>query len=225
MAKSHLMVMDDNGVWVPLRQSLLVRIARNTGSAAKPENEVTPVVSGAPPMVGTVLSVSNGIWYSVEDITGYAYQWKRDGSNISGATGKTYTLAAADVGKSVSCAVTATNTTGSTAADSNAIGPIGSAPVNTVAPAITGTATEGETLTASDGTWQGYPVPTLTYQWFRSSEAIVGATDATYELTTDDVGETITVTVTAMNLFGTASETSAATAEVEPAEEEEGVEE
>ena len=38
----------------------------------------------------------------------------------------------------------------------------GSAPVNTVAPAVTGTATFGSTLTTTNGTWTGAPAPTFT---------------------------------------------------------------
>ena len=52
----------------------------------------------------------------------------------------------------------------------------GSAPVNTVAPAVTGTATFGSTLTTTNGTWLGAPAPTFTYQWYRSpSTSISGA--------------------------------------------------
>ena len=81
------------------------------------------------------------------------------------------------------------------------------APVNSVAPVITGTATESQTLSVSDGTWSGSP--TYTYQWRRGGTAISGANGATYTLVTADVGATITCTITATNGAGSASATSA----------------
>jgi len=76
----------------------------------------------------------------------------------------------------------------------------GSAPVNTVAPAVTGTATFGSTLTTTDGTWIGAPAPTFTYQWFRSpSTSISGATSTTYVLVAADVGFGIFCRVRATN--------------------------
>lgn len=76
----------------------------------------------------------------------------------------------------------------------------GSAPVNTVAPAVTGTATFGSTLTTTNGTWTGAPAPTFTYQWFRSpSTSISGATSSTYVLVAADVGFGIFCQVTATN--------------------------
>jgi alpha-tubulin suppressor-like RCC1 family protein len=76
----------------------------------------------------------------------------------------------------------------------------GSAPVNTVAPAVTGTATVGSTLTTTNGTWTGSPAPTFTYQWFRSpSTSISGATSSTYVLVIGDRGFGIFCRVTATN--------------------------
>lgn len=91
-------------------------------------------------------------------------------------------------------------------------------PVNTVLPTITGSPTDGETLTASTGSWTG-PVtsPTFTYQWNRAGVAIGSATAATYGLTPDDVGEEITVTVTATDGPLSASATSAEVGPVAPA--------
>ena len=86
-------------------------------------------------------------------------------------------------------------------------------PVNSVAPAITGTTTEGETLTCSTGTWSNTP-DAYAYQWNRSGVAIIGATAATRLLAVADVGATMTCTVTATNLGVSAVATSAATAAV-----------
>ena len=75
----------------------------------------------------------------------------------------------------------------------------GSAPVNTVAPAVTGTATVGQTLSTTNGTWTGAPAPTFTYQWQRVTTNISGATSSTYVLVAADVGNTIRCVVTATN--------------------------
>jgi hypothetical protein len=75
----------------------------------------------------------------------------------------------------------------------------GSAPVNTVAPAVTGTASFGSTLTTNNGTWTGAPAPTFTYQWQRVTTNISGATSSTYVLVAADVGNTIRCVVTATN--------------------------
>jgi hypothetical protein len=82
----------------------------------------------------------------------------------------------------------------------------GNAPVNTVAPAITGTAQEGQTLTCSTGTWSGSP--TYTYQWKRNGSNIGSATNSTYLLVTADVGQSILCTVTATNALGSSNANS-----------------
>jgi len=60
-------------------------------------------------------------------------------------------------------------------------------------PTITGSTYVGQTLTASLH-WTPTPT-TLTYQWNRSGVAILGATAATYVATADDLGQSLTVTV------------------------------
>ena len=90
-------------------------------------------------------------------------------------------------------------------------------PVCSVAPAITGTTTEGETLTCSTGTWSNTP-DAYAYQWNRSGFPISGATASTRVLAAADVGETLTCTVKTTNLGVPAVATSAATAEIAAAE-------
>jgi hypothetical protein len=84
-------------------------------------------------------------------------------------------------------------------------------PVNTVRPAITGTLTQGQTLTCSIGTWTNTP-DAYAYQWLRAGVAIGGATASTRVLAAADVGNAMTCTVTAANLGISVSATSLPTA-------------
>ena len=52
------------------------------------------------------------------------YQWRRDGVNISGATSTSYTTTGDDLGASITCRETSTNTWGAASSTSNALGPI-----------------------------------------------------------------------------------------------------
>ena len=81
------------------------------------------------------------------------------------------------------------------------------APTNTSPPTIAGTAQQGQTLTASPGSWTGSPT-VYSYEWKRcgaaggSCKTIEGALAPTYLLTEADVGRTLRVAVVASNSAG-----------------------
>jgi len=87
-----------------------------------PVNTVVPVISGITGVGGT-LTTTIGTW-TATPATIYIYQWKRDGSNISGATASTYMLISADLAATITVMVTATNAVGSANATSIGVGPI-----------------------------------------------------------------------------------------------------
>ena len=87
-------------------------------------------------------------------------------------------------------------------------GPGGSAPVNTVAPVVSGSGVVGQTLTTTNGTWSGTLPFTYTYQWQRNGSPISGATSQTYVLVSADAGTNVRCVVTATNAIGTASANS-----------------
>lgn len=92
--------------------------------AALPANTVLPAITGTT-TVGQTLTASNGTWTGSP--TSYAYQWRRDGAPISGATASTYLLDAADETADISVTVTATSAFGSTSATSTEVGPVAGA--------------------------------------------------------------------------------------------------
>lgn len=180
-------------------------------SLSAPVNTSAPAIAGTP-TEGSVITSSTGVW-SGNPVPTYAYQWRRAGVAISGATNSSYTVVSADVGQSITVTVTATNSQGSASATSAAVTGQAApavAPTNSTAPAISGTPQVDLLLTASTGVWSGSPTPTYTYQWNRAGVAISGQTSATYTVVTADIGQNITVTVTATNTAGSASATSAA---------------
>ena len=80
----------------------------------------------------------------------------------------------------------------------------GNAPVNTVAPAISGTLVVGNVLSCSTGTWTSDTgiIPPYTYQWYRGVSAISGETNNTYTLVQADAGQNIKCRVTACDSDG-----------------------
>jgi hypothetical protein len=85
-------------------------------------------------------------------------------------------------------------------------------------PTVQGTPVEGETLTATPGSWTGSPV--ITVQWQRcfmdgsGCSDVPGATNGDYKLGSNDVGHSYRVRATATEGAGSASKSSAPTAPV-----------
>jgi chitodextrinase len=196
--------------------------------ASPPSNTSQPTISGLT-QVGETLTADPGQWVGTEPIT-YAYQWQTcdssggNCSDIFAQTAQTYTLTEQDQGTTLRVTVTASNTVGSDVATSDATavinddGPI--PPSNSAPPSISGTTSVGQTLTANNGTWTGSEPIMYAYQWRRCDQAgancvdIGGATSQLYTLTSSDLAKTIRVAVTASNVAGSATVSSAATGSV-----------
>jgi hypothetical protein len=181
-------------------------------SAAAPQNTALPQISGTA-KEGDTLTASNGTWSNTP--TSFAYQWRRCASDgracgdITGATNQTYAVAAADVGRTLRVVVTASNADGKDSATSAATDVVDSksGPVNSVKPAVSGTATVGEELRVSRGTWS--PTPTsFGFQWQRCTSTgtdclnVAGAISSVYGVRTADVDHRMRALVTARTSAG-----------------------
>ena len=165
-----------------------------------------PAITGTAQVGETLTADTSGI-ADADGLTNvtFSYQWvANDGTSdadIAGATDSTYTLAAADEGKTIKVRVAFTDRGGYaeslTSAATAAVAARANSPA-TGAPSITGTAQVGETLTADTSgitDADGLSGVTFSYQWLADDADIAGATDSTYTLVAADEGKAIKVKV------------------------------
>jgi GH25 family lysozyme M1 (1,4-beta-N-acetylmuramidase) len=202
-------------------------------TVAIPKYPSGPPAGSSPPTIvglaqtGKTLAGIPGTWAGGKPVT-FVYQWQRcDAAGgtcipIVGATGETYLPVADDIGHALVLTVTAQALGGSASSASPptvavaAGGTTAASPAVTTAPTVTGTPVVGQSLSSSVGAWTGAP-SSFAYQWRRCSAtgdqcvAIVGATAATYTLTPDDIGATVSLVVTATGKGGSTAAPAAVT--------------
>ena len=202
-----------NRIWSSsYNQSNTIRVLayNQNGDGAATEITVTPnPATGAPTISGTaeVGETLTAGTSGISDVDGLAnatftYQWLADEADISGATGSTHTLVAADEGKAIRVRVSFTDDRGNQETlTSETTGTVAARPNSAAsgAPTISGTTEVGETLTADTSgisDVDGLANATFTYQWLSSRDTeIDGATSSTYTLTDSDEGKAIKVRV------------------------------
>ena len=161
-----------------------------------------PSISGTA-QVGEALTANTTGIADQDGLTnvGYTYQWMAADADISGATGRTYTLEKTDLGKAIKVRVSFTDDAGNEEElTSEATGTVAARPNSpaTGTPAIIGTAQVGETLTADTSEIEdadGLENAAFAYQWLADDSDIAGATGFTYILVGANEGKSIKVRV------------------------------
>ena len=136
-------------------------------------------------------------------------QWYRDGVKVAGETGYNYFTAPADLGKKLTLVVTAKRPGYETSVSKLTTGTIMAAlPITaTAVPELTTVWHEvwnssfvNFEFMATPGKWT-VPGTKFAYQWLRNGKPLTGATSSTYVATVKDLGENISVRVTASKQF------------------------
>ena len=158
------------------------------------------------------------------DESTFTYQWLANFTPITGATGRTYTLTQAEVGKSITLTVRYTDLQG---VDESLTSLLTEETVRnaddptTGLPTVMGFPFQGRTLRVdTSGLMDEDGLGTFTYQWVRDDVDdpaadenglvwVDGATDSTYIPTQDDVDHFLFVVVTHFDPLGGSSEVSA----------------
>lgn len=181
---------------------------------------VTPTLTGAA-FRGVVLTLNRGSWPTAPNEPTFVYTWQRCGTGctvIPGATGLTYEVLETDIGFKLKAIVKGTNLEGAQTVETalTAVVTNPPPPAIDIAPVLSGTRKVGDTMTVSDGSWLN-GVQSYDYQWQRCEvdgttgcAPIAGATANTYQLTVEDKGKALKVTVIATNFGGTTQTDSAA---------------
>ncbi len=207
VSKSASGVLADNSVLSPKLSADGTRVAfssdaSNLGAGQASEGMQLYLAdlnhTGAVTLGGTA-SQGQTLTATVSDADGasgsIAYQWTVGGVVASAVTTASYLLTQAEVGKPVSVAVSYKDDNGraevASSAASTAVLNVNDAPTGSVT--IQGSATQGQTLTATNSLADLDGLGTVSYQWRSGGTAITGATTSTYVLTQEDVGKAITV--------------------------------
>lgn len=174
------------------------RVGYAKAVAGIPVNKTAPPITGDL-RLGGVLTCGNGVW---DNAARFDYQWVRDGQLLTGETAAAHTIDAGDIGKGLRCEVRASNDDGWISAEVRSLTYYPPAPSALMAPRVTGDLRLGRTLSCSRGTWNDDGVPTYptSIRWTRNNEPIGGQTDATYTVTSADMGRYVGCRVSVLGL-------------------------
>ena len=189
-----------------LRSSISVRV-----TASKPgytsstrTSAATARVARGQIAVTTPLTITGtaavGVKLSAHIVTSpvatHTYQWRANGTAISGATTSEHTLTTADLGKAITVVVVSSKSGYSTlTSTSSATADVGTGTLTIGVPTLSGTAKVGQTLTAKV---YATPRALVRYSFFSDGDLVQLSTSPTLLLTWDLAGSTVTVQAAAI---------------------------
>ncbi|MDA9350833.1 hypothetical protein N9Q81_01795, partial [Planktomarina temperata] len=195
-------------------------VSAETADIAKANDAPTGslVISGTA-AEGDILTLDTSSIADVDGVVGgFSYVWMKAGAVLAGETGSTYTLTQADVGSVFSASVSYVDGLGVTetlsAEPTAAVANVNDDPTGSLA--LSGTLEKGSALTLDSSSIADEDgLGEFSITWLSDDTPIAGATGATYTLSADEVGKTISATIEYTDGQGTVETvTSAATSTV-----------
>lgn len=185
---------------------------------------VSPEISGSAEVGGTLTASLPGLDLTDEtfDVT---YVWYRDGEEFAATSDGGVTLTENELGAEITAVIQVEDTVFGASAltasePTNPVDPANSDPTGSVELLRSNPDSEvfdtGDTVTADTSALEDADgLGTLSYQWYRSGEAIEGAAEASYLLTPADAGHDIAVVVSYTDGAGKDETVTSGTARVE----------
>ena len=192
-------------------------VVTNTSTCSATSTATVVTVNALPtatitPATATTFCQGGSVVLNANTGTGFTYQWRLNGTNITGATTSSYSANA-----SGSYTVVVTNASTCSATSTATVVTVNALPTATITPATATTFCQGASVVLNANTGTG-----LSYQWFNNAVAISGATTSTYTANasgsytvvvtnTSTCSATSTATVVTVNALPTATITPATT--------------
>jgi hypothetical protein len=168
---------------------------------------VAPTITTAPQNATVTASAAASFTVVAGGTAPLSYQWRRDGTAITGATNATYSITstqASDAG-AYTCVVTNTGGSATSSAATLTVTTAATAPTITQQP-VNATATTGTSATFSVVVSGTTPI---SYQWRKDGATISGATSASYTITSVQATDAGSYTVVATNTAGSITSSGA----------------
>ena len=165
----------------------------------------TPLTISTQPVALTKLAGASATFSVVATGTApITYQWRKDGTNITGAVSASYTIPATVTGDAASYDVVITNPAGSR--NSNAVTLTVNTPITITTQPVALTRNVGVSATFTVVATGSAPI---TYQWRKGAANISGATSATYTIPTPGSTDAGSYSVNVTNVVGTVASNAA----------------
>ncbi len=169
----------------------VTRKSVTTATVPRQVSGPAPTIAGAA-RVGSTLTARSGAWSPAK--VALSYQWFRNNSAIKGATRSSYTPAVSDLNVKLTVRVTGNHGGYDSLTRVSTSVTVAKGKLTAKTPVVAGTRKAGKTLKVRAGSW-GPGGVALSYQWYRGSARVKGATKTSYKLTSKDRGKKVTVVV------------------------------
>jgi hypothetical protein len=168
---------------------------------------VAPTITTQP--TSASVAVGSGVTFSIvaSGTAPLAYQWKKSGASLNGATAATYSIAAAQSGDAGTYTCVVANSAGSATSNAATL----SVTTGVVAPTITTSPSSATVDAGGSVTFAVVAAGTspLTYQWQKNTAVISGATSSSYTIAAVAAGDAGSYTCVASNSAGSATSSAA----------------
>ena len=190
--------------------SYTVVVTNSAGSATSNAATLTVTAAATAPSITTqpsaaTVTASSAASFSVlaSGTPAPTYQWKKDGTSISGATASTYTISSTLASDAGSYSVVVTNSVGSVTS-SAAVLTVNTAPSITTQPSASSVTVGG----AASFSVVATGTAPLSYQWRRDGTSISGATSSIYIIASTKTTDAGSYTVVVTNSIGAVASNS-----------------
>ena len=198
------MRLDRRCAWAFLAGLVLLFGCGGGGGGASTPAATAPSITTQPTSLTVNAGAAATFTVAASGTAPLGYQWKKDGTALSGVSAASYAVAAAQSGDAGSYTVVVTNSAGSATSSAATLSV-------TTPPSIT---TQPTSLTVNAGAAATFTVVAngtapLAYQWKKDGTVLSGATTASYSIAAAQAGDAGSYTVVVTNSAGSATSSAA----------------